>query len=415
MSATAITPSRTSRTRSGRLTATATIPGAVVWTLLGSRALSLGAGAVAALTGTRAAGWRAFDTAGISASLGSVGNVLAASSVRWDSIHYLQIAAHGYRRAPNTCFFPLYPMLVRVGGWLTGSNVAAGIAISAGAFAVALLLLHRLTELELGGRAADATVLLLGFAPLSFFFTAVYTEALFLALSVGAVYAARRERWAIAWLLAALSAATRITGILIVLPLAWLLWRSPRRSWLRAAGLLGAPLALGSYFAYLHGLGYGWLAPIANESDASYGGVLVGPFTALGYAVGAAEHGLSALFAGAPVLAPTLGGPFSLDFQSVLLLGVAALALLALVLAFRRLPGPYGAYALLALSISISAPNIVQPLEGVDRYLLVIFPLWMAAGAWLSRRRWLLAAAVGCGGGLLAFYAFEFASWSLIA
>ena len=84
---------------------------------------------------------------------------------------------------------------------------------------------------------------------MSFFFSAVYTESLFLALSAGCFYLARRERWVWAGVLGGLAAATRSIGVLLVVPLAVLylqeLTRSPgqpglagrgglRRAWERA-------------------------------------------------------------------------------------------------------------------------------------------------------------------------------------
>src|ERR1700761_7096449 len=152
------------------------------------------AGGAGALLVPRRLDWQAFDPTHLTSRLGALGNVLAAPAVRWDSIHYLAIAQRGYARPGDAVFFPLYPLLIRALGFVVGSDPLAGVLISAACLAVAMTLLHRLTELELGRPAADATVLLLAFAPMSFFFTAVYTESLFLALSLGCVYAARRER-----------------------------------------------------------------------------------------------------------------------------------------------------------------------------------------------------------------------------
>ncbi|MBV9464993.1 MAG: hypothetical protein JO169_02655, partial [Solirubrobacterales bacterium] len=68
----------------------------------------------------------------------------------------------------------------------------------------------------------------------------------------------------------------------------------------------------------------------------------------------------------------------------------------------------------LALAVSLSSPVIGEPLAAFDRYALTIFPLWMAAGAWIAERR-LTRPAVLAGGALLAFYTFWFSSWSFIA
>ena len=65
-------------------------------------------------------------------------------------------------------------------------------------------------------------LLLVAFFPAALFFSAVYSESLFLLLSVGAVLAARQGRWAWAGALAALAALTRNSGVLLLVPLALL-------------------------------------------------------------------------------------------------------------------------------------------------------------------------------------------------
>jgi hypothetical protein len=409
MSTTTLRTARAGRTRAF----VDVMPSVVGRALLVSRALVLAAGAVASLTVPRVAGWQPFDPFGFSISLGRVGDALTATAVRWDAIHYLQIARFGYRFAGDTAFFPFYPMIVHAGAWLTGSDVSSGILISVVSFAVALTLLYRLTELELGTQAAHASVLLLAFAPLSLFFSAVYSESLFLALSVGALYAARRERFATACVLAALTAVTRVPGIVVVIPVAMMLWRSPARSRRLAVCLLAAPLALIAFLGYLAARGFGWLAPLVQQISIQHLHVVANPFATLGYASGALVSGISSVVQGAPILDPGISGAFSVGFQSILLFAVLAVAVAALVLAYRRLPRPYVAYALLMLLSTLCSPTLTQPLEGLDRYVLVIFPLTMAAGAWLSERRW-TAPAVVFGGALMCFYAFQVATWTFL-
>ena len=87
-----------------------------------SRLLIWATGCLGALVLGNASGSIAmFDPGGISNSFGRVGNVLAAPAVRWDAIYYLQIAHGGYSTARETAFYPLYPLVVRAGSWLTGS------------------------------------------------------------------------------------------------------------------------------------------------------------------------------------------------------------------------------------------------------------------------------------------------------
>ena len=80
-------------------------------------------------------------------------------------------------------------------------------------------MLYRLVVLELGRPLARPTLLLLAVFPAALYFGAPYAESLFLALSVGAFYAARTGRWAWAGTCAAAAAATRNSGVLLMLPL----------------------------------------------------------------------------------------------------------------------------------------------------------------------------------------------------
>jgi Gpi18-like mannosyltransferase len=120
---------------------------------------------------------------------------------RWDTAFYHSIATAGYRHDPaifqheNIVFFPLYPLLMRWGGALLGGHpLLAGLLISLAAFTVAIALLYRLAVLEVGEAHAGAVVLLLSTFPFALFYSAVYTESLFLCLTVGAFYAMRRGR-----------------------------------------------------------------------------------------------------------------------------------------------------------------------------------------------------------------------------
>lgn len=396
--------------RLARMARAGTLP---VRALLASRLIVLVAGVAGALLLPRRIDWQGFDPSHLTSRLGGLGDVLAAPAVRWDSIHYLAIAQHGYARPGDAVFFPLYPLLIRGFGFLIGSDPLAGVLISAGCLAIALTVLHRLTELELGWRAADAAVLLVAFAPLSFFFTAVYTESLFLALSLGCLYAARRERWRLAAVLGALAAVTRVTGVVLAVPLAIMRLREARRLELGLAWVLLVPAALTGYLAFTAAKGFGALAPVTQQTGATHQHVLTGPLDTIVLAVQAAFSGVRSL-ATVPPYEPALGGPFSGGAESILLLIVLAISAAALVAAFRRLPLAYGAYAGAALLMCISSPVVGQPLHSLDRYALTIFPLWMAAGAWLAERR-LIRAVVLVGAGLLAFFTFQFATWAFLA
>src|SRR4051794_36528221 len=219
-----------------------------------SRLLVWAVGAGAAALWGLSARTTLFDPGAVTRPFGPAANALAAPFARWDSVWYLAIANDGYpaddpRRA---AFFPLYPLLVRAANTVVGAPIVAGALVSLLCFAVALVLLHRLTELELGAPAARMTVWAIALFPGAVFFSAVYSEALYLALSVGCLYAARTGRWAWAATAGALGAATRSAGVLLVVPLAvmWLASRDRRVrdvAWIALvpAGLVAFCAALG--------------------------------------------------------------------------------------------------------------------------------------------------------------------------
>ena len=69
---------------------------------------------------------------------------------RWDSAFFLRIAEHGYD-GTSAAFYPLYPGIVAVVGWvLAGQYVLAGVLVSLAACLGAFVLLYRLSEARLG-------------------------------------------------------------------------------------------------------------------------------------------------------------------------------------------------------------------------------------------------------------------------
>ena len=139
-----------------------------------------------------------------------------------DALWYLRIAADGYALDDGSgAFFPLYPLLIRLLGALTGGQLLlAAYVVSNVALIVALVLLYRLTALELSEPAARRAVLLMCAFPTGFFLFAPYTESLFLALAIGALHAARTRRWAWVVPLGLAAGLCRSPGVLLAAPLA---------------------------------------------------------------------------------------------------------------------------------------------------------------------------------------------------
>jgi len=380
------------------------------WALLASRAVvwAVGVPAVLAL-GTSSSGWRArADPTNITGTLGGVGHVIGAPVMRWDSVYYVQVAQDGYTNAKQAGFFPLYPYVI---GFL-GAPIVTGALLSLVAFAAALVLFDRLTVLETGDAlVARRAVWLLALFPASLFFSAVYTEALFLLLSVGSFYAARQGRWSWAGVLGGAAAMTRNVGVMLLVPLVILyLWgpredRSGRRGRfaLRADALwlLLVPAGCALVAALMwHKFDDPFTAWTSQESY--FGREFKGPFS--GVVLGAIKP-FDDLAAG------HLGGFVNKGALFVVCAGALGVA----VASFKRLPVAYGAYAIAALAPALSTPRDIGPLNGSIRYVAVVFPLflWLALALQRRRRAYLALCAIFTLG--LAYCSVRFATWRWVA
>lgn len=391
----------------------------VLWT---SRAIVWIAGVAAVVALGRSGQWPLFDPSGLTAPFGPVGDALVAPAARWDATWYLGIAIDGYSEPTRTAFFPLYPLLVRAVG-APGAAVGddrsayllAGIAVSLAAFGAALYFVRRLAALELGDEVARTTTWLVALFPTAFAFSAVYTESLFLATSAGSLYAARLGRWRWAGIAGLLAAATRSTGVLLVVPLAimWLRGRPRRRR--DVAWIALVPAGLLAFLVYLaFATGDPW-TPFSAQ-DAWYR-ELAGPWGGAWGGARAAWEGVRQLVSGSRehvYFAAAAGDPFVVAAHNVgnfLFLGFAALAVVG---ALRRLPLAYGAWAVLAVAVPLSYPVGPEPLASLPRYLAVVFPVHMWLAAWATDRGWQRPVAL-TSGALMVALTVPFATWEWVA
>jgi hypothetical protein len=211
-------------------------------------------------------------------------NALLDLPARWDAGWYLGIANEGYSWSParaerqqNIAFFPAFPLSMRYVSVFFGRQpLWSGVVISLTAFFAALVYFLRLARRHLDDdeRAVVAVTLLAAY-PFALFFSAPYSEALFLLAVIGAVYHFERgELWrAAGWGL--LAGLTRPNGAflsivlgLIVLEEAWRVWRAGQRfDWLAHLDRLGAAAAPGfgmlfysTYVLFLTGSPFQWAA-----------------------------------------------------------------------------------------------------------------------------------------------------------
>jgi hypothetical protein len=365
-----------------------------------------------------------FDPAGLTTPYGPTGDALAAPLGRWDSVWFMTIASDGYGDGAREAFFPLYPLVVKVVGAPLGSTLIGGALASTALLGVALVLLNRLVALDFDRAVARNAVLVTALFPMSFFFSAVYSESLFLALSIGAVYAARRDRWAWAGTLGLLAATTRSAGVLLLVPLAMIYLWDVRRPSARtmaplradALWLLLVPAGLAFYCGLLALGGHDAMAPF-NAQEVWFRS-FAGPFVGAWDGLEAAFQGARQMLSGArdPVFFKQAGGdPFVVARHNIELFVWLALTLVAVVGVLRRLPAAYGAYVVAALALPLSYPVEPQPLMSLPRFVAVLFPLAIWLALWMTGRVWRERLVVGGFAVALAVYTGIFATWHFVA
>jgi hypothetical protein len=418
--------------------------------LLGSRLL-VWAAAVATLVAFGFGPVRhAFNPPGMTRGFGWLGDLLAAPAARWDASWYLVIAHYGYRpelfpfTSSRTAFFPLYPMGLKAIAWLGAPPVLAGVLLSVLALGLALYGIHRLTALELAprlsigrdgfGDVAHLAVMVTAFAPMAFFLSAVYSESLYLALSVGVFWCARQGRWMWVGVLGALAAATRSTGLVLALPALMLYLYGPRQDrpadlaararslWPRyrirrdILWLLLLPAGLAAYLGYLALAGGDPLSPFHVQQV--WGRHFAGPYLGAWDGIKAGFDGLrqlASLQRHHVYFAIAAGDPFVIAGHNLLLLAFLAAAAAAIVGVLRVLPLAYGAYVIAALALPLSYPVRAQPLMSLPRFLVVLFPLAMWLAAWLAVRPRAQRPALVVSAALMALFAAQFATWHWVA
>ena len=357
-----------------------------------------------------------WDVPSLTHDLGAFTDVWA----RWDSVWFLRIAEHGYSSARGgaSAFYPLYPASVALfGRVLFGHYVLAGILVSLAAALGSCLLLYRLAEERLGADGARRAVLYLALFPFALFLQAVYSESLYLLLTLAAFVLAERKRFLLAGGASGLALLTRPTGLALLPALAVIAWQERDR--LRTlASLAVAPVLFAAYPLYLwRAEGDPWAFLHAQRIWNRHLSP-AGPLGGIWDGLRAGWAGVEQLASGShtrvywtpvqdtdPIRAATL---------NLECLAFLVLFLVLTVIAWRRFGTPYGLFAALSLAIPLSVPSERWPLLSLPRFGLTIFPLFLALAALGGRPR-VHTAIVGISSLLLGVAIVQWSLWQWVA
>ncbi len=324
----------------------------------------------------------------------------------WDGRWYLSIAHLGYQGRPlATAFFPAYPVLLSI----AGGSVAAGLFIAWGAYLIGMVYLWRLAADRYGHTAAWYSIVGLAAFPDAFFFGAVYSESLYVALAAATLYYAGRRRYGWAVGTAAAASATSVYGTLLTpaLIIAMLRDGASRRHWWSA--LLVAPAGLWAYMAFLT---FRFGHPLLFDRVQSYWGRHpVPPWVGLEMAARAAWQSRWIITQApwrpvSPAADHAINGLNFLVFLFILGIWAACAA---------GAPWEWRTYSTLGVLLPLLAPSRGEPLMSFPRLALMLIPLWASLGSRLARRPGLLIAYLALAGPLEIWCMARFVAFRWVA
>lgn len=161
----------------------------------------------------------------------------------FDGVNYMNIANRGYKEFEQA-FFPLYPLLMATLAKLGLSTFWAGFVVSQIAAIGAAVMGYKICEKHLPKKVKHSFwhyFVVLFLFPTSFYFSALYTESLFLFVGLATVYFTldRKIFWAVFF--GILMGLVRIQGVFLVVILAALMVKK-REDFVRHAAVIMSPL-----------------------------------------------------------------------------------------------------------------------------------------------------------------------------
>lgn len=345
---------------------------------------------------------------------------------QFDGHQYIGIAQHGYWYTPGVqspiAWFPVFPLAIRAMNRVVAEPIVAGIAVSSlGGLAAVGLYWNWLRHQGMAGQVKTVAFLFLLTYPYAWYlYGVVYSDAVFLALAVGAFLLIEQRRLLLAGVIGAFATAARPTGMALLAAMLVLSFERggvlvvpdtvrPGRTgrWVQRFDIpvrvqrsafhpglllpLVALTGLGLWMLYL-GLRFGDPLAFHTNQTAFHPGNL--PWLKLAFFVRIRDFGDS------PSYALTIVG------QAI----AAAVVLLSTPFVGRRFGWGYAVYG----AVLVAIPTLsTEDFMGTGRYLIAAFPTAALLGEWLSKQayRWWW---LGVSGALMTFMSMGFArSWYL--
>ena len=292
----------------------------------------------------------------------------------WDGQHYIFLAEQGYDKSNESSrFFPLYPLVISLLRFFSIPSVIGGILISTTATSVAFFILYKLVLLQFNDKRLAFSTLLIGISfPTSFYFSLVYAEGLFFLLLVSLFYFLTKKNRIGLFFSAIFLPLTRPLGFLVILPMLLAFSKDRKKVISFVVPTFNKPIPVSFNLSYLY-----VLVP-------AFG--LVCYFLFMKLSTGSFSAGLNGLNAFPNwdvfnILNPfgmiknffTVGGSLHSFHESYLDRAFFILFLLFLPVIYKKMDKEY-----FVMSIIFGLVPLFGSFISYTRYLLPIFPLWIA-------------------------------------
>lgn len=129
----------------------------------------------------------------------------------YDSIHYINMAKLGYTNPGLYAFFPLYPTMIKILSYIIPSYPISGAIISNICSLLSIIILNELTK----DKYNLWYILCFIFSPILAFTSIVYTESLFILLTLLGYYLYKKDKYLLSAIVVGLSILTRNSGIIL--------------------------------------------------------------------------------------------------------------------------------------------------------------------------------------------------------
>jgi len=294
----------------------------------------------------------------------------------WDAGWYLDISKNGYALSLlsnlpknvdpgqlSTGFFPLYPLLIAIVAFVCKSHLVAGLIVSNLCMIGSAWLLYKLVLLDFAEADARRSVTYLFIFPSAFVLSAVYSESLFLFLTLVLWYMFRKKQFAGMFLTGILLGLSRPTALFVLPVLIFTHVKELDFSWRKinwkAVALLGIPIGYALFSWYEFRLSGDWFC-YAHVKQQAWGSVWTNPLFLLAHCIVARD--INAVLNGLAIA------------------GSAAI----IVIYCKRIGLVYMLLGLSLLLLPMTAGTMVVP--GMMRYAAAVFPVSIAC-AIASRNR----------------------------